>query len=1059
MNGSFRRVVGALLVFLLIAVAGAAALTEDEISAAPDTAKITAGDAGALITVSIDNHSAAIDRVTFTYPGKTGDPSGTLSVTSDTTAPYQTRFTSTLAGDADIVATVSYHEGGTITSVETTCRIRVIPDHPYAYSEPISFDDEVQVTHTLPVTVRMKDKYGNAINDETGAAVDFRVSAPGTGFVDGSTISQQVSVPFNAGGDCIATFQASTVAGPVIFSVDPGYGDNLKYLATIEVVGERIPAEIAADFITVPYYPVPFECPANGESYFDITYLVRDQYGNPISDYQVNFSTTLGETKTIFTNDNGLGGLEYGRRIALGNVTATAVAGTITYEQELIFTGGVGTDYAVTTNPSNLPSGDVDPSARIAVQARVFNDYGTGVAGENVTFWFTPDSIWSSNNMTSEPGISLTGNSAWTQNSLKATTGPDGYATVYFKAGSFPVRGEEDFDPFSRGNCTITAMWKSESKVSPVITWRNYPYLRVESEVSSVQVAPGDDLDVTIRLIGDGNELLNHNPIDVVLCLDRGEDMLLDEGKTGRDRMEAAREAAMYLVGGGTTGEIGLTPGMDRVALMTYSDPTTNPPYTTGTADLLVLNESYKNWVNNVGKDGNKNDDEAYLNAHYPGNGVTAYSDFATLDYAFSYGAQNDWNGLENTLNHVVPLKKNKDGQASAPLRLGLKESIGYIESNASSSAVKAIVLLMQNNYRYYGNPFAEGSVMAVAPDDNTLPVGGKSYHHFTDLPNEYQNMVTYAVANDIKIYAVYYPQSSSNDYLVPQRLANETGGEFYYAGNEEQLKDAFRKIRDSLLRDAGVNTKVNLNFAGQPENFTYSATELLSYIPETAIDFYNWSVDGYTPTEHITGYPASINQTEMWTGADGSKPASLSFTVGNVTVKQTWMTEFSLRINSSINQQVNFNLFADGSYVEFENQDGGTTMEELPSIIISVIPGLTAEGLINATVAITSFELTSQDPFFANLAWDISYNGDFNMTEELFYKDINEPGPTWKKLGVQTLLMGETTDSSSVYIADMPIGTYQARLHVSTWDAGTDDANLTFSVGDVNDDVFIRLA
>ena len=52
------------------------------------------------------------------------------------------------------------------------------------------------------------------------------------------------------------------------------------------------------------------------------------------------------------------------------------------------------------------------------------------------------------------------------------------------------------------------------------------------------------------------------------------------------------------------------------------------------------------NWAKNVGKDGNGNDDESYLNAHYPGNGVIAYNDFATLDYAFSYGTQNDWNGL-----------------------------------------------------------------------------------------------------------------------------------------------------------------------------------------------------------------------------------------------------------------------------------------------------------------------------------------------------------------------------------------------------------------------------
>ena len=251
----------------------------------------------------------------------------------------------------------------------------------------------------------------------------------------------------------------------------------------------------------------------------------------------------------------------------------------------------------------------------------------------------------------------------------------------------------------------------------------------------------------------------------------------------------------------------------------------------------------------------------------------------------------------------------------------------------------------------------------------------------------------------------------------------------------------------------------MNLNFAGLPDNFTYTSSELLGYVPETGIDFYNWSVDGYTPTEHLTGYPQSVDQTDMWTGADGSAPASLHFTVGNVTVKQTWMTEFTLNINDTINQPMNFSLFADGSYVEFENQDGGKTMEGLPSTIISVIPGLTPEGLINATVAITRFEVMDQDPNFVNLAWDIAYNGDSDIIQQLSIKDVNEPGPTWKTVGIDTLPPEGTTDSSSIYIADMPIGEYQARIHVSTMDAGTDNAYLTFEVGNVNDDNYIRLS
>ena len=1055
MHRSCWRAGGALLVLLCVVVSGAAALTEDEISILPANAKITAGDEGILIQATVTNVSVIVERVTFSYTGQAEDPSGHLSATSTTTAPYQTVFTSTLAGDAEIAVTVDYTTGGVHETITKTSHVRVIPGAPYAYSSPISYAGEVQAASVSPITVVMKDVYGNTINDETDATVEFRVAVEGAGFVDGMTTVDHILVPFGADGKCLATFQAPEISGPVTVRVDPGYGTSLVKFITINIIGEKTPAEITPYIVTVPYYPVAYECPADGSSYFDVRYLVRDRFGNPIGNYKVVATTSLNETTTIVTNINGLAHMTYGPKMGIGNTTLTATAGDVNTSQLLTFTGGEGTSFAVTTNPINLPSADVDDSATISVQARVFNDAGTGVAGETVSFWITEANTWSSAPMTADPALSLTKTYGWTQSAITATTDEDGLATIFFKGGAFPLHGEENFDPFARGNTTVTVMWNDETQQSPVITWRNYPYLRVETEISDLAVAPGDELNVTIRLIGDGNELLVHSPIDVVLCLDRGEDMLLNEGSV--DRMEAAREAAMYLVGGGETDEIGFTPGMDRVALMTYSDATTDASvFPTGTANLLTLPTTF-NWKKNIGQDGNKNDDESYCAAHYPGNGITVYNDYATLDYGFTYTPETNWNGLATTLEKTVPVKKDDSGQASAPLRLGLKNSIGYLEDEASTSSVKAIVLLMQNNYRYYGDPFAEGSVMTVDPDSNTLSVGSSNYYEFDDLSPEHQNMVAYALANDIKIFAVYYPTGASvSDEAVPRRLAEETGGEYYLALNQAELIEAFQEIRDQLLREAGVSTVVNLNFAGElDEGLDYTAEELLAYVPPTEIDFYNWSATPYTIVDHLPGFALNEDQTDMWTGADGSRPASLHFDVGNITIKQTWETTFTLRINDSVVEPLNFSLFADGSFVEFKNQEGTLTNEQLPKTIITVIPGLTPEGMINATVAVTSFGVTTQDSNFLDFGWQIVYNGDYAMAEEVYFR--NDASDNWKKVGVKSLPFDGATDSLSMYIADLPPGEYEAWIRVSTEDAGFDDAYTTFTIGDVAG-TYIRL-
>jgi len=162
-------------------------------------------------------------------------------------------------------------------------------------------------------------------------------------------------------------------------------------------------------------------------------------------------------------------------------------------------------------------------------------------------------------------------------------------------------------------------------------------------------------------------------------------------------------------------------------------------------------------------------DTASYIEKHYPGNGKIKYDDFAEVWVSLGNPSLNPVSGLHysayggndmsKSLLWQVPLKKDDTGQASAPLRKGLhtaiKEIVGHPPGH--SDTVRAIVVLMQNEYRYFGDPFAEGAPLNVSPDSNTLAAGTSDYYAFDDCNNT-QNMVEWARQNDIIIPDVAIP-------------------------------------------------------------------------------------------------------------------------------------------------------------------------------------------------------------------------------------------------------------------------------------------------------------
>ena len=360
---------------------------------------------------------------------------------------------------------------------------------------------------------------------------------------------------------------------------------------------------------------------------------------------------------------------------------------------------------------------------------------------------------------------------------------------------------------------------------------------------------------------------------------------------------------------------------------MTYGDITnfTGSPFKSGWADLVQLEKDGKsyNWLQNVGADNDGNDTAIYIADHYPGNGKIKYDDFAEVWVSLGdqvsgihYSAYGE-NNMNKSLLWQVPLKKNDTGQASAPLRKGLHTAIKELAGNSRPNTVKAIVVLMQNNYRYFGDPFAEGAPLDVSPDENTIAPGDTKYYFFEGCNN--QDMAALAQQNDIIIYTVYYPWSNSQKQgAVPKKLAEQTGGKPFTADDHVKLNEYLGYIAEDLKRHAGVDTKVDLNFkrvwvsnatsqdSDEGNSHTYHGSDVFDYVYEKDV---STLIQSYDSTGNIFMYPR--DDTAAW---DANQ--TLHFDIGTIELDQNWTSTFRLRVKTD----GNINITGSASTITFND-------------------------------------------------------------------------------------------------------------------------------------------
>jgi hypothetical protein len=776
------------------------------------------------------------------------------------------------------------------------------------------------------------------------------------------------------------------VAGEnIVYIQPPASAGSGRYITITAAGGEPAGIDLVVD-------PASASVPADGDKVIRLTYTLRDAFGNsaPAQGLWVNATIQLAngpdeQSVLLYSNRYGQVMVTYGPEDSMGTATITATAAansSVSVTQEVEFTSTEPVEMVFSASPQSMPSRDVDSGSVAQLRAKVMDIKGNPVKGETVTFEIDTGSInVGEYNQTEKPYLDAT----------SAVTDESGYATVSFHPGKFdePSAGEKRIA--ARGNATVRATWGTANR-SLILTWMNYPYLSVETEVSPATIGMNDTVDVTIRLKGDGYEL-QPDPIDVVLCTDRSGSMLKDYP----DRMVKAMEASEIF-------NAQMNYPRDHLGLVSFGKK--------GQTNLL----SYGNhkWL---GQDSTPDDDTTYRNTHYAAD--KDYADYATLDLPVSDNAT----VINTTIRGMVP-------DWGTPMRFGIYKAIKELNVNGSANSVKAVIVLSDGDYNHYGDPLARGTATTKDPSKfgdlttDYLPFDGLGSGSMSN-----QNLSVYAMNNGIRIYSIAFANDISDGGKKTLKvLAESTGGKYYYAPTGDDLARVYTDIAGELKTEAGVNTTMTVFENVEVNEAPIDAFEVFDYRHQEGISTYilNKSGDG-TPL-----YEGTIDQTADWN--TGHK---LHFDIGTIHLDQVWEAKIRLAVNPSYEagDYNNINIFGSGASLSFNN---GEDTLDLPDTFLTVLPDLNNTGITSAwlEVDLKDPELPPGQESFTDtvpLEWTITYNGTSEIHETLAYSNDKL---SWTVFWTKTVGSSATGGTALLDARSLPAGDYWIRLTASADDA-----------------------
>ncbi|MCQ8893957.1 MAG: Ig-like domain-containing protein [Methanolinea sp.] len=933
------------------------------------------------------------------------------------------------SGNATLKAFIKYEYEGVETIVENQTTQRIDHDFPYALA---SYDvpSEAQVGSEINLTMAYRDRWGNPIDSRNIAEnVIFMVSSPNgdASFINNNRTN--TTIPVDEKGYAIAGLRVSKSPSMNVVRVDPDMGTIPDNYYFINIISNRTPVYINQTFEPEGIQGNPPKVYADGKSSFAITYLVTDEFHNGVMYSPVLvtvFDAVTGEVvenKTLYTNSIGQILLTFGPKSSIGKyrIVAQAIA---TYptppypscSKEVWFVSQEAQDLQLTAVPDTMASRDVDGWQPALLMAKVIDESGNPVEGETVNFSLGTPSYEATPFypvVIRDPELVST----------SAQTNSDGFAIVYFNPGEFTRNWTDPFyDDTASGNCIATAHWENvtrgkSSTKSILLTWKNYPYLSIETDVYPQTVNVSGIINVKVSLKGDG-WALRPKPIDAVLCTDRSGSMLKDEP----DRMIPVINASGAFV---TTMHVG--PTRDHIGLISFG---TNGwaklapvyRYLDGTYYCYRSGSGFANrnlkgwfydWTNVYGVSSTStsissssfrwvyrdnywdtpiiyntqnywpyteiyhtnSEHQQYINTYYPGDNRN-YGDYAVVE-----------SPLTDTPSSIITAIRNMVPTGGTPMRYGIYRAINEIISNGRNNAIKAIVLLSDGDYNYYGDPLARGT---GSDSCNPTSYGDLSsgYCKFSGLGNgidSNQNMSNYAKNNNIKIFSIGYANEITTGGRDTLRILAESTGGQYFDGNSANIEEIYTIIAGKLQEEAGVDTfmdmrydKIEVNYDIIQVNGSY---KVFTYIPSTDIDLYDLNM---TRPSHDPPYPYSIDQSEEF-----NQTNRLTFNVGTIKLGQTWEATYKLKVlvDGTIN------VFGNGSYVYF-NGTFGPSQLRLPKTYITGVPNMTSEGVNYSALEFTNFESSISETNIITWQWTREYTGVKDVIETC-YLSIDD-GKTW---------------------------------------------------------------
>ncbi|MDD3934513.1 MAG: hypothetical protein PHP55_11685, partial [Methanoculleus sp.] len=825
-------------------------------------------------------------------------------------------------------------------------------DHaaPYKIAN-LWYEPEVTAGGTTEITVRMMDRYDNVVDDRRVAEnVTFTVGSPNGTAVFNNT-ADRLSMSVDDAGNATATLQVDTMAGENLVFIQPPAPVRGEYI-TILGVADGEPCTLKVD--VQPDEGNPPYVYAGSNSKFLLTYTLRDKFGNPSSGKELVITTNVSNEKTsVITNAYGQARVSYGPWVKPGGVTVTAIVNntSVACSQDLAFVIGIPTNLFLSANPGTMPSGDVPGCEPAEIRAKLVDQFGNPVPGKEVSFSIEDTAVGENFNQTAEPEFTAAGN--------KSMTDANGIATIGFWPGAFTTDWRAPgYSPAATGTCKVVAKYGEGVFDDVSLTWKNYPYITVETDVTPDVVMVNETVDVTIRLKGDG-WALKPDPIDVILCVDRGARMV-DEFP---DHMVTVMEAAPVFVDE-------MIPGWDRIGLVSFG---ANGTVRISAGDNCTLEEkdNKEYFSGGIGIDDNSgdwgdtvyNNRSDYITKHYPGpdNSSTCnYADHATVDVPLT---SIEFANVKNGITALLPGGGN-------PIRKGLYESIKVLRDDGRKNAVKAVVILGDPEYNWYGDPLAKQKTSKEWEPEKMGPT--KGWYNFTDLNSTQQNMSIFAEKCGVRIYAITYsPNPSASANKTMETLAEVSGGKSYNASTKNALIEVYKQIADDLKTEAGVNTTMDIAFENvEVDSVPISGDQVFDYVyaSPNSTRIYSYFNNGTV----VTG-PYARDDTKNWTA---SIPHIPFLDIGTIHLNQTWEATFRLKVLTD----GNINIFGNGSTITFNNDEDTLT---LPDTFITAYPrndtGMDFQGL-----NISNLHVTGGVTDFLPVAWDLNYTGLETATEDV---------------------------------------------------------------------------